>query len=292
MSSNVLAFEFRGKAGMKAITSDASKIGARVRQANVYKVGTIVGANEYGYIVIFEDGDERQSQTFGALSPFGCITETDEPADSAERVAELLQLRDAKRVQDRRDQEAEAREKVLATERFVEELREKYPNRAPEDGKLSGPARAAANLRAELKATFPGIKFSVKSSSYSMGSSININWDFGPTVAAVREISAKFSDRSFDGMTDSTIMNNSAYGRAVDIVLDRAGYVHEYRRYSELFAQVKGTLAGHFANDDSDSLDVERTAQEMLSRTTFPAKFEFAGVVYNETTFEFDIVFK
>lgn len=71
-----------------------------------------------------------------------------------------------------------------------------------EDSKLSGPALGAKNLRSELKKAFPLVKFSVTSSSYSMGCSISIHWTGGPTTEAVEAISNDYQYCDFDGMQD------------------------------------------------------------------------------------------
>ena len=57
-------------------------------------------------------------------------------------------------------------------------------------------------VRTALKEAFPGIKFSVKSSSYSGGASINVSYKDGPTVAQVKSIVSCFEGAYFDGMTD------------------------------------------------------------------------------------------
>lgn len=62
---------------------------------------------------------------------------------------------------------------------------------------------AAKNIRIELKRTFPGIKFSVKSERFSMGNAIRVNWTDGPTPSQVEEITCRYSAGDFDGMTDS-----------------------------------------------------------------------------------------
>ncbi|MCR8641514.1 hypothetical protein NV379_02485 [Paenibacillus sp. N1-5-1-14] len=54
-------------------------------------------------------------------------------------------------------------------------------------------AMVAQEIRKELKATFPNVKFSVRSSNYSMGSSINVEWDNLPTQAAVEAITNKYA---------------------------------------------------------------------------------------------------
>jgi hypothetical protein len=75
-------------------------------------------------------------------------------------------------------------------------------------------------MRQELKAKFPGIKFSVRTEVYSGGSSINVHWDMGPTVAAVERVTGKYQQGWFDGMTDS-------YNYDPTLVIDKAGEVRE-----------------------------------------------------------------
>lgn len=57
----------------------------------------------------------------------------------------------------------------------------------------------AKMARKELKAAFPGQKFSVRISS---GRSLEVNWTDGPATAAVKDLIAKYAGESFDGMTD------------------------------------------------------------------------------------------
>lgn len=68
----------------------------------------------------------------------------------------------------------------------------------------ANPTEAAKGLRAELKAAFPGVKFSVRTSYFSMGNSIDISWSFGPTTKAVDAIAKKYEYGRFDGMTDTS----------------------------------------------------------------------------------------
>lgn len=74
-------------------------------------------------------------------------------------------------------------------------------------GKLSGAAACAAAIRKELKAKFPGVKFSVRSETYAGGDSVRINWTDGPEHAEVEAIAAKYEAGSFDGMTDMYVYN-------------------------------------------------------------------------------------
>ena len=63
-------------------------------------------------------------------------------------------------------------------------------------------AETAKLVRAALRESFPGVKFSVRSSVYSGGASINISYTNGPTYEAVKNVVAMFEGAYFDGMTD------------------------------------------------------------------------------------------
>jgi hypothetical protein len=63
-------------------------------------------------------------------------------------------------------------------------------------------AETAKLVRSALKESFPGVKFSVKSSVYSGGASINVSYVDGPSAAQVKKIVGMFEGSYFDGMTD------------------------------------------------------------------------------------------
>lgn len=63
-------------------------------------------------------------------------------------------------------------------------------------------ADTAKLIRANLKSTFPGVKFSVKSDSYSGGASIRIRWTDGPFLKEVEKVAKQYEGATFDGMID------------------------------------------------------------------------------------------
>lgn len=63
-------------------------------------------------------------------------------------------------------------------------------------------AETARLVRKALKASFPGIKFSVRSKTYSGGASIRVTWTDGPTAKQVEQITNVYASKSFDGMID------------------------------------------------------------------------------------------
>ena len=93
-----------------------------------------------------------------------------------------------------------------------------FPHLVAVGGKVGSLNAAAKNIRVELKAAFPSIKFSVKSSRYSGGDSISVHWIDGPSSDQVNEIIGKYSGGSFNGMEDiyeySDDSWNDAFGEA------------------------------------------------------------------------------
>lgn len=63
-------------------------------------------------------------------------------------------------------------------------------------------AETAKLVRKALKGAFPGVKFSVRSSTYSGGASISVSWTDGPTTTEVDGVVKVFSGADFDGMID------------------------------------------------------------------------------------------
>ena len=74
---------------------------------------------------------------------------------------------------------------------------------------LSSHAHAAKCIRQELRTSFPGIKFTVRSDSYSGGNSVWINWENGPTDEQVNNIVGKYQRGHFNGMEDIYEYSNS-----------------------------------------------------------------------------------
>lgn len=63
-------------------------------------------------------------------------------------------------------------------------------------------ADTAKLLRTHLKREFPGVKFSVRSSRYAGGASIDVSWTDGPAAHLVDPILSSYAGARFDGMID------------------------------------------------------------------------------------------
>lgn len=72
-------------------------------------------------------------------------------------------------------------------------------------------ADVAKLVRAELKNTFPGIKFSVRIDRYSMGSDVLVKWTDGPTEKAVYGAVGIFCGNGYDYMEDMRTSHDTVY---------------------------------------------------------------------------------
>ena len=99
-------------------------------------------------------------------------------------------------------------------------------------------AAAAQAIRQDLKKAFPGVKFKVRSNSFSMGNSVDVDWTDGPTRDEVNRIIGRYQYGHFDGMQDLYEYSN----RRRDI--PQAKYVSGSRSMSE---QVRAELLAYVA---------------------------------------------
>lgn len=93
--------------------------------------------------------------------------------------------------------------------------------------KPTASAACAAAIREELKNAYPGVKFSVTSSNFAGGNSVDISWLDGPTSDQVQAITSKYRYGHFDGMEDIYEYSNSRDD------IPQAKFVSENRSMSE-----------------------------------------------------------
>lgn len=89
---------------------------------------------------------------------------------------------------------------------------------------------AARSIRAELNDKFPGVKFSVRSRSYSGGCSISVAWAGGPSKEDLYPLVDKYQQGSFDGMTDSYVFDEDPQHKQFRELRGSAKYVFLQRR--------------------------------------------------------------
>lgn len=105
---------------------------------------------------------------------------------------------------------------------------------------------AANNVRTELKAAFPGVKFSVRTSRFAGGDSLDVEWIDGPTTKQVDIIVNKYSAGSFDGMIDLYEYKHDEF----NTLYGDAKYVGTSRRYSvEFLTKVAQIVKAEYGKD-------------------------------------------
>lgn len=142
-------------------------------------------------------------------------------------------------------------------------------------GHVSSHAACAAAIKAELTGLYPGIKFSVKSSSFSMGDSVNVNWTDGPTSKEVDEIIKKYQYGHFDGMQDIYENSNSRDD------IPQSKYVSSSRTQSDtlksLLPQLEIFLEDYTSTDWHNS--TEQIFWRLCNKTSFPATYTDAKII-------------
>jgi len=192
------------------------------------------------------------------------------------------------------DRAIETRAKDADRDRILADLKTRYPW-AKQDG--SDHARASANIKRELAQAFPGIRFQVRSDSFSGGDSVDVRWENGPMSAEVEAITGKYQHGSFDGMQDLYEYDHSAFAEAVGTWLGSAKYVQKTREYSEAVLFTTARLLCEAQHIDykqpehvyelrnvyhlygaGDGEDLLTHVYRLLSPLSFPAVFEVVGL--------------
>lgn len=96
-------------------------------------------------------------------------------------------------------------------------------------------ADTAKLVRQALKEAFPGVKFSVRSSTYAGGASMRVNWMDGPSSAQVESVTNHFEGSYFDGSIDyKGSVSHMLNGEAVRFGADS---IHCNRDFSDVAVQ-------------------------------------------------------
>lgn len=240
------------------------------------------------------DTDSLMTRSAGELSLLN-PTHTGEmmPADEARRFFDLAH---AMKEHQREEREKAAEHKANEIKRLAAELRAKYPWAVASSAKLSEYARAAKNIKKELSLAFPGVKFSVKSESYSGGDSVDVRWENGPRYKDVEAVINKYQYGNFNGMDDIYEYDHSAMAEAVGIVLGQAKYVHGSRSTSEDVreAVTAAVRASHKIDGEGElarvgSIWLSDYVYRVLAQSTIPPVWSSVAIDYSK--FEGEAIF-
>jgi hypothetical protein len=161
-------------------------------------------------------------------------------------------------------------------------------------------AETAKMIRSVLKESFPGVKFSVVSSTYSMGASITIKYNDGPNADAVKAAVGIFEGSYFDGMQDYKGQRYAAIdGQEMSFGADYV-FVNRYVTDAAMAQAIDGLyekFAGNFRNDPLPKATVEDYNQGRLYGRDIPGMGnglanEFVrqlGIVIQDTNADFQV---
>lgn len=129
----------------------------------------------------------------------------------------------------------------------------------------SSSANCATAIREELKKEFAGVKFSVKSSNFSGGDSVHIQWTDGPTYEEVNNIVKKYQYGNFNGMEDIYEYSNRIEG------LPQSKYVQTYREISdEVNKAVFESLKTTFSSEDAQDYEIKQDCYRIIRKSSIP----------------------
>ena len=195
----------------------------------------------------------------------------------------LRAANEERNAEEKRRQEAENRkfaEAVAAARR-----RFNYIPCPKQDGKYLRTGEVSRNLRAVLKHEFPGVKFSVRSNSFSGGDDARVSWVDGPSRAKVEPL--------VDGFGESVHEPNTDYWDHVTTVISAVcggfSYTFAEREYSDA---ARKPVEDFFRAKGYKGNDLYREVHAVLDKTDFPAAFEIEAVVFNADKAAFEIKFK
>lgn len=185
---------------LKAHKSDPAELGRALFALNVSSVSQLyhggaiedlpgkIGHYEYTHT----DTDATRAEAFEAL---GCWTyqscEGDANRDPLYLVMEALKAEIEQDIAHNPDPaETPTTAAPMATARYIDV------------------AETAKLIRRCLKRTYPAVKFSVRSSRYSMGASIDVRWTDGPAEFHINPLVQAYAGADFDGMIDLKTHNS------------------------------------------------------------------------------------
>lgn len=156
-------------------------------------------------IVIYPDTWHRTSVSFNSIGTDGHAGHqlVNKPAMTQEQVRKLVEEYERMQPILRAEEEQRRMEEQQQKEQQRQQYREQHPQLTQvSNTNMSSYAVGAKNMRRELTEAFPGVKFSVRSESYSGGCSIRVSWTDGPSRDDVEKITNKYQYGWFDGMED------------------------------------------------------------------------------------------
>ena len=192
-----------------------------------------------------------------------------------EKLSELQELGRKKAAEEKAAKEQAAKDHAEA----VAKCRRKY-SYLPNKGTYLRVAKVAQNLRVELKRTFPGVKFSVTSKSFSMGDDIDVQWNDGPTQATVEAVAGKYQHSHADMETgDYWDYDPSAFNE----VFGGTKFLFCSRKMSD---ETQAVLYAGIGNECRADWDKRQAIFNVFARSPLPIGAKVTGIAYSEAASE------
>lgn len=142
----------------------------------------------------------------------------------------------------------------------------------------------AKKIRQALKVSFPGVKFSVRSSIFAGGDSVDVSWTDGPLSNDVDTILGQFTSGHFDGMQDMYVSGCYQYDGKL---YNGAKYVMGQRKLSnEYRATIEAYMEENYGDVNINSYEYwgqfNRAEKEMI-KTNQPEQVEEVAPVKVES---------
>lgn len=104
---------------------------------------------------------------------------------------------------------------------------------------MTGTARCAKLIRKELKDAFPNTKFTVRSSTFSMGDSVDIGYtledEHSPSPEAVEKVCRKYQAGYFNGMEDIYEYRETGTEESAKYVFVQADWTPIKEKFTQAF---------------------------------------------------------
>lgn len=164
-------------------------------------------------------------------------------------------------------------EYILRLKKNISSRVEWKEKRKKEGKRLTPAARASKMIKENLKNKFPGVKFSVKSSNFSMGDSVSVSWVNGPTEKEIKDIINIYQYGSFNSYEDMYENTN----RREDI--PQTKYVSTSREISEDLKKMFSDIYQEPTNAPHN--DAQRSMYNFFQNNSIPHKAENLKIVEN-----------
>lgn len=195
-----------------------------------------------------------------------------EVSDEIAGPAEIKQaLEHAVEEQRKRQHAKQKREEQKQKERAELPKKYHYLETVKDNPKTSRWALGAKNIRTELNKVSSGIKFRVRSESYSGGCSIDIYWTDGPTSKEVEKNADKYKTCDFDGMQDLETVRDTVFPE----IFGGASYVFCHRTFSaEALKSIAAKMGYTIEVDKYEQIGgVDHSTTEQIRHTAYSTSF-------------------